>query len=283
MAFGVHGPPLFQKEALNRNPNVKKHVRVRLSSLNPAHARVAPYAHQVLFYLHEYEAGNKIKDLCQWANLSRPASMNIEIQSRNLFAQSQIDRLARLLKKTDWKVAFQIECLLRNNLLCVDDVVYLHTHRLAPLYERFEHDSECADPDHSVAEILKYLVDQLRDRSQDESVTRCIDRAMMSPKRTSFNPVTGKMGTGGTFLCHHVTFTPTRMMLEGPYFTQSNRVIRKFPGFEHFFVRVDFKDENRTQIRWSFDVDGHPMLVERVGNILKVRFASLAPNTRYLL
>jgi RNA-dependent RNA polymerase len=106
---------------------------------------------------------------------------------------------------------------------------------------------------------------------------------MMAPKKTTFDPVAGKMGTGGTFLCHHVTFTPTRMVLEGPYITQSNRVIRQFPGFEHFFVRVDFKDENRTHIRWSLEVDGHPILVERVGNVLKVRRAFLAPNPGFLL
>ena len=270
MAFGLHAPPLFQKEDVNRDPKVKKRYRERLSSLNPAHARVAPYVHQVIFYLHEYEACDKIKDLCQWANLPRPTSMYIEIQSRNLFAQSQIDRLAKLLSRTDWKVAFQFECLLRNNLLCVGDVVYIHTHRLAGLYKRFNQDKECADPDYSVAQILKYLVEQLQNRPKNESVTQCIDKVTMTPKRTSFDPVAGKMGTGGTFLCHHTTFTPTRMILEGPYITQSNRVIRQFPGFEHFFIRVDFKDENRTQVRKSFEVEGHPILVERVGNVLKV-------------
>lgn len=66
MAFGLHGPPLFQKEDLNRDPSSKKTYRERLSSLNPPYARVAPYAHQVIFYLHEYEAVQKIKDLCHW-------------------------------------------------------------------------------------------------------------------------------------------------------------------------------------------------------------------------
>jgi RNA-dependent RNA polymerase len=149
-------------------------------------------------------------------------------------------------------------------------VVYIHTNRLPSLYKRFENDKECADPNHSVAQILKHMVDQLKGRREDESVTQCIDKVMMVPKSTTFDPVARKMGTGGTFLCHHVTFTPTRMVLEGPYITQSNRVIRQFTGFEDFFVRVDFKDENRTHFRWAFDVNGHPILVERVGNVLKV-------------
>ena len=260
----------------------KKQYRERLSALNPAHARVAPYAHQVIFYLHEYEAGHKIKMLCRWAGLARPTDMNIEIQSRNLFAQSQIDRLAKLLGRTDWKVAFQFECLLRNNLLHVSDVVYIHTNRLAGLYDRFERDEECTDPHHSVAQTLKHLVEQLRGL-QDESVQQCIDRVMMAPKETTFDPVAAKMAGGGTFLCHHITFTPTRVVLEGPYITQSNRVIRQFPGFEHYFVRVDFRDENRTQFRWSLDVNGHPILEERVGDILKVRHPFVASDARFWL
>lgn len=282
MAFGLHAPPLFQKEHYNRDPAVKKY-RERLSALNDAHARVAPYVHQVIFYLHEHEAGFKIRELCQWAGLARPAKMEIEIQSRNLFAQSQIDRLAKLLSKTDWKVAFQFECLLRNNLLHVSDVVYIHTNRLAPLYKRFRSDKECADPDHSVAQILKYLVEQLQGRPQDESVSQCIDRIMVAPKKAFFDPVAAKMATGGTFLCHHVTFTPTRMVLEGPYITQSNRVIRQFPGLEHYFVRVDFRDENRTQFRWAFDVNGRPILEERVGDVLKVCRSFPAPGARFWL
>ena len=282
MAFGLHAPPLFQKEHYNRDPLQKKY-RERLSALTPAHARVAPYVHQVIFYLHEYEAGPKIKDLCHWAGLARPTSMDIEIQSRNLFAQSQLDRLSKLLSRTDWKVAFQFECLLRNNLLHVGDVVYIHTNLLRPLYKRFEDDEECADPHHSIAQMLKHLVEQLQSLSQDESVSQCIDRVMMVPKKASFDPIAGKMAAGGTFLCHHVTFTPTRMVLEGPYITQSNRVIRQFPGFEHYFVRVDFRDENRTQFKWSWDVNGRPILEERVGNILKVDYLLPASGARFWL
>ena len=209
--------------------------------------------------------------------------MDIEIQSRNLFAQSQLDRLARLLGRTDWKVAFQFESLLRNNHLHVSDVVYIHTKRLAALYERFDADEGCADSHHSVAQTLKYLVEQLQNRPQSETVNQCIDRVMMVPKSSSFDPVAAKMATGGMFLCHHVTFTPTRLMLEGPYVTQSNRVIRQFPGFEHYFVRVDFRDENRTRFKLSFDVDGKPILNERVGDILKVRRSFLGLAARFWL
>ena len=60
----------------------------------------------------------------------------------------------------------------------------------------------------------------------------------------------------GKFKCYHVTCTPTRMVLEGPYVSQSNRVIRQFAGYEDHFLRVDFRDEDRLQYRWAREVSG---------------------------
>ena len=48
--------------------------------------------------------------------------------------------------------------------------------------------------------------------------------------------------------------TPTRFLLEGPYVVQSNRVIRDYEGYEHNFIRVDFRDEDHLQYRWEKDV-----------------------------
>jgi len=62
------------------------------------------------------------------------------------------------------------------------------------------------------------------------------------------------------------------MILEGPYAVQSNRVIRQFIGYEDYFLRVDFRDEDRLQYRWTKQVDGSTYLEERVGGILKGGF-----------
>ncbi|EEB87237.1 hypothetical protein MPER_15499, partial [Moniliophthora perniciosa FA553] len=62
------------------------------------------------------------------------------------------------------------------------------------------------------------------------------------------------------------------MILEGPYPTQSNRVIRGYEGFEHHFIRGDFRDEDRLQYRWDRVFYGTAFLEERVGGILKNGF-----------
>ncbi|KAH9066241.1 RNA dependent RNA polymerase-domain-containing protein [Lactarius vividus] len=52
----------------------------------------------------------------------------------------------------------------------------------------------------------------------------------------------------GQILCHHVVITPSRILLEGPFRTQSNRVIRRYQNHDltlvERFVRVEFHDED---------------------------------------
>lgn len=62
------------------------------------------------------------------------------------------------------------------------------------------------------------------------------------------------------------------MILEGPYATQSNRVLREYRDHEDHFIRVDFRDEDRLQYRWDREVDGTSFLKQRVGGILKEGF-----------
>jgi RNA-dependent RNA polymerase len=85
-----------------------------------------------------------------------------------------------------------------------------------------------------------------------------------------------------TFRCRHVTFTPTRMLMEGPYATQSNRIIRQYYGYEDFFIRVDFRDEDKLQYRWSREVDGASFVRERVGTILKQGFEIAGSHFEFL-
>jgi RNA dependent RNA polymerase len=57
-----------------------------------------------------------------------------------------------------------------------------------------------------------------------------------------------------------VIITPSRILLEGPYTTQSNRAIRHYqchdPSLAERFVLVEFRDEDRLAYRWDGNVDG---------------------------
>ncbi|PIL35498.1 RNA-dependent RNA polymerase [Ganoderma sinense ZZ0214-1] len=51
--------------------------------------------------------------------------------------------------------------------------------------------------------------------------------------------------SGGFFQCVHAIVTPTRIFVEGPYHTQSNRVVRKYYEHRDNFILVEFRGENR--------------------------------------
>ena len=133
----------------------------------------------------------------------------------------------------------------------------------------------CVDRGHSyVDDFLRKYGEALQDRPPWESPIACFERIKVKyiqPKLTT-----------SIFRCRHVTFTPTRMLFEGPYATQSNRIIRQFSGYEDYFLRVDFRDEDRLQYRWSREVDGASFVRERVGTTLKQGFEIAGKHFEFL-
>ena len=126
-----------------------------------------------------------------------------------------------------------------------------------------------------VGELLRQYNEALQDpdRLPQESPMQCFksveDKFLFSPPSK-------------TFRCYHVTFTPTRMILEGPYASQSNRVLRQYQGYEDHFIRVDFRDEDRLQYHWDREVDSVPLLVDRVGKTLKEGFSLAGRSFEFL-
>lgn len=204
--------------------------------------------------------------MCKASNISeqliircdRPRTPQIEASNRGFFTSKTLYRLRQEIRGFPWSVGFQLEGLLHNGLL--------HTVEIQSLLPRVKKlCKEHPQRDHAyVDDFLRKYAEILRDRDPRESPMNCFDRI-----RKKYVP---PKVTLGTFRCRHVTFTPTRMLIEGPYATQSNRIIRQFAGYEDFFIRVDFRDEDRLQYRWNREVDGASFVRERVGTILKNGF-----------
>lgn len=273
LCFDLLTPPVLEEIDFNRPTTGDKmkderKSRRRIGSLHPGHETVAPYAHQLRILLYNdsnVDAIERFASLCKTAGLANPINFTkyprlatIEAHRRDFFSSKRLHKICTWLKTLDWKVAFQLECLLHNALLNTDDLLvdlYLPINRL------------CRDHDAIAAEVLRYFNEALLSKTPQESHVHCFERIIaraLTMKRPKLTP--------GMFVCHHVTFTPTRMILEGPYATQSNRVIRRYVGYEENFLRVDFRDEDRLQYRWAREVDGISFLRERVGGILKNGF-----------
>jgi hypothetical protein len=165
---------------------------------------------------------------------------------------------------TDWKNAFQIEAYLRSGLLNTHDLLVTLKKPIEGAIEHYKDKS---------SELLRLFFGALKKRKPDEHPGDYFERFSRE-----HSPQSMKLPrpTSGNISCHHVIITPSKILLEGPYPTQSNRVIRRFqdhdPALVERFVRVEFRDENRLTYRWDGDVDGTWLLKERVGGVLRHGF-----------
>lgn len=244
ICFDLYTPPILERQHFNREStndwqDLRK-SRQRIDSINEAHAVVAPYAHHLRLIMHTEQDITYFAKLCKDANLRSPVWANIDSYARGFFSPKQLNRVLLWIRTFDWTVAFQIEALLRNGLLNTEELLN-HLHN--PINDLYREHREIA------WHILRSFSETLRSRDIHETPMQCFQRAL------SRGSDQGPMSLSpGQFLCHHVTFTPTRVILEGPYVIQSNRVIRQYFGYHEHFLRVDFRDEDRLQYRWSRDV-----------------------------
>lgn len=186
-----------------------------------------------------------------------PAAYPLYAARMGFFTGKRLHKLKKVFRQFDWPIAFQLESLLHNGLLNTDEI-----EGLIPVVNELDQKYSKARPGY-VGDLLRLYNEALQSCKLTESPMACFwktqNKFIYSDSRK-------------TFRCCHVTFTPTRLLLEGPYATQSNRVIRRFPGFEDYFIRVDFRDEDRLRYNWDREVDGTAFLHSRVGGILKGGF-----------
>ena len=268
----MHTPPSFEQESYNnRAPEGierkgRHKTRDRISAIDGAHASIAPYAHHLRIVLAEQD------DLLEFEKIShivgcepRPIRVSrVDALAKRFFSPRDLFHVQRWIKTMDWKNAFQIEAYLRCGLLNTHDL-------LVTLQKPIEEAIQYYGTESSEFLRLFYVALKMRTTKTDEDPKECLERmrnahAKIKPLRLA----------PGHISCHHVIITPSRILLEGPYTTQSNRVIRYYqdhdPALAERFIRVEFRDEDRLAYRWDGDVDGTWFLHQRVGDILRHGF-----------
>ncbi|KAL0581139.1 hypothetical protein V5O48_000928 [Marasmius crinis-equi] len=274
VCFDTLTPPMFEMEDFHRTVVGNDHedsrkFKHRIGGLNPGHHRVAPYCQKLRITLCDNDPRQDIlqvfRSFCKTAELADSliaqcrGPFNIEAATHSFFTDKRLFQLRQKFTNFDWSVAFQLESLLYN--------CHLHTGEMDALLPQIHKLYEEHPHDHSyVAALLRAYNLELPDRRSTENYDACFQRV-----KTKFEPNEFSLPRGN-FHCCHVTFAPTRILLEGPYPTQSNRIIRRYVGYEEYFIRVDFRDEDRLQYRWDRAVDGRSFLQKRVGDTLKNGF-----------
>ena len=257
-------PPIIEREDINRTLTGEwsdtKNYRDRVGALHPGHEKIAPYAHHIRIILSEPGDLDKFKQFCRIAELRPPfEGVRIEATCQGFFTSKQLAWVQRWLTSlsSNWRVAFQIDALLRNGIANTKELEVLRP-RIDELVLRHRT---------SAASIMRFFVTRAMTRPPGQTIQKCFE-LVLKEKLGNVRPE----APAGRFYCHHVTVTPTRLILEGPNILQSNRVIREYDGYEDNFIRVDFRDEDRLQYRWDREVDGANFVRYRVGDFLKDGF-----------
>jgi len=273
--FDLRTPPDFEVQCTNnranRAPDGTEHQEAyktydRLSALDDAHARVAPYAHHLRVLLANRDDLLKFQQLCHIAQGNfRPVRVSyVNALPQGFFSNQYIRDVYRWIRTMDWKNAFQIEAYLRCGLLNTHDLLF-------SLQKPIE--SVIRDYGDDASEVLRIFSIALRMRNMGEKPSACLARVRTEHPVQTIKPLEVPHGR---FLCHHIVITPTRILLEGPYTTQSNRVIRHYqnhdPSLAERFVRIEFREEDKLAYRWDGDVDRSWFLRHRVGGILRDGF-----------
>ncbi|KAF9465122.1 RNA dependent RNA polymerase-domain-containing protein [Collybia nuda] len=277
ICFDILSPPILEREqcyrALTGDDKVDtRKFRQRIGALHPGHKAVAPYSPHLRIVLCEHSHStsdsrdgiDKFVAMCEIAGLATETTIQrcqgttqIEAYHQNFFTPKRLNQICTILADLPWAIAFQIEALLHNHLLHTEEVLDL-VGCIRSLYRRRS--------DTFLGDLLRTFNEALRIRTACEAPFACFQRIL---RKFEFLNSTQ---SDENFRCYHATFTPTRVILEGPYTTSSNRIIRHFRGFEDHFIRVDFRDEDRLRFRWEREVDGASFVQRRVGGILKEGF-----------
>ena len=268
ISFDLHIPPNFERENYSswapESSERNGKTRERISAIDAAHARIAPYAHHLRILLADPDDLPKFERICHIAQCEpRPIRvLHVDAHAMGFLSHREIVQVQRWIKTMDWKNAFQIEAYLRSGILTTHDLLVT----LQEPIEQAIHHYGAEAP-----EFLRLFMIALKMRNIDEELGELFART-----RSNHANIKPLRLAPGHISCHHVIVTPSRILLEGPYTTQSNRVIRHYqrhdPSLVERFIRVEFRDEDRLAYRWDEDVDGTWFLKQRVGGILRDGF-----------
>jgi RNA-dependent RNA polymerase len=191
--FDLHTPPSFEVQCNgNRAPDGTEHrwahkTYDRLSALDDAHARVAPYAHHLRVFLPNRDDLLNFEQLCHISQGHfRPVLVSrVDAFSRGFFSGRYLRDMHRWIKTMDWKYAFQIEAYLRYDLLNTHDLLFA-------LQQPIE--SVVRDYGDKASELLRFFFVALRTRSISETPSACLARVRSKHPVEAIKPLKAPHG-----------------------------------------------------------------------------------------
>ncbi|KAF7790020.1 hypothetical protein EIP86_000968 [Pleurotus ostreatoroseus] len=206
--------------------------RSRLGSLNAAHALVAPYVPHVRVVMYEHNDLHEFAGLCKRAGLRQPMEASIKATREAFFSERNLRAVHLSLANLPWTVAFHVETLLRGGLINTQELLII---LLEPIRDLCVHSCNAAN-------TMRHLVQAMRQRRPGEDILGRFKDAVVA--------------------------TPTRLLPEGPYVIQSNRVLREYRDYKDHFLRLELRDEDRLPYRPQQDIDSELLIDTRFLDLL---------------
>ncbi|KAI0749297.1 RdRP-domain-containing protein [Daedaleopsis nitida] len=260
-------PPRFERQPRLRAYSGDKykdsrHFRERLPHLGGLHEHITQYAYQLRLVLTDPLARRELRKLCEEAGMRPPSKVPIEVKSCAFFSPDKMKRVREWIRSFDWPVRFQLEAFLLNGLMNTGDLRSIRPHVEALANER----------PRLAGDFLRRFSEKLRSKGNGESVLACYLNAMDAEEKVAEKLLDESELDArgrGALKCAHAIVTPTRILLDGPYETQSNRVVRRYYDYRDNFLRVEFREENKMEFRWPQEVNGRSLIEQRFGGILR--------------
>ncbi|KAJ1033486.1 hypothetical protein NDA13_001477 [Ustilago tritici] len=181
-------------------------------------------------------------------------------------------------KKLDIELAFVRESLLRNELVRISALNKEINHRLEDMIHQGNQQLALRALKKFVA---KLELRQEHGKDEEQGNKKTVRLFEESRAETESNTSRDLFADLDSFLATvddvyspmlHIDVTPTRVLLHGPHYHVSNRVIRSYPNHWHQFARVTFTNEDRdlaTSIRPNYGFDDSERYIQsRVLNVL---------------
>ena len=262
ICFNLDSAPIFEEAIATPQPNSSPFARTRISSLDPAHERVVPYASlAVRFICRSRSCLQMFRELCTTINFRKPSDDIYRKEDRQLFSAELEQQLGRWLEQLEFEVAFQVEKIVRDSSVDFREILAIR--------EAVEYLVRSWGPRRTVG-VLRSFQSALRVCEWEDHPDFIPDLFLATAR--DYVPETktlADMALEETFSCHHVSVTPTAIKFSGPFQEQSNRVFRRYPDHHSCFIRVTLEEETRLQLRFDREVDGAAFVRRRYGTILR--------------
>ncbi|KAI0707368.1 RdRP-domain-containing protein [Earliella scabrosa] len=267
VCFELWSPPRFERQPRYRfysgDKHKDSHFRERLPHLGGLHEKITQYAYHLRLVLSDSKSRHDLRTLCDMSGISHPPKVFIEVKMSGFFRPERMKAVRQWIMGFDWPVRFQLEAMLLNGLANTGDLYSIRAHVETLVHERPA----------LAGDFLRRFSERLKSKQSADSVLSCFLSALDNEKKDADKLVeeaeTDAHRSRGSVKCAHAIVTPTRILLEGPYDTQSNRIVRKYFDFRDNFIRVEFREENRMSLRLPIDVNGRSLIEQRFGRILK--------------